>query len=181
MGKIIFKGKEAFDPIVAEAPTARADKEGFVEITLRVMPMISWIPTAVLLVALLLTAGQQTRAAEPQVITMSCDGTYADTMNREQQESVQKMGLVVNLDERTVSFVGYVARIDQVDAANIHFGGEQIGGRNVGLSIGMMGDVDRVTGHMKATIITSDPKKQPDPNPVVSTFDVLCKAANRVF
>jgi hypothetical protein len=37
------------------------------------------------------------------------------------------MGLVVNLDERTVSFMGWVAPINLLDAASIQFGGGEIG------------------------------------------------------
>jgi hypothetical protein len=45
------------------------------------------------------------------------------------------MGVVVNFDERTVSFLGYVARINEVDAANVSFGGKQIGGRDLGFNV----------------------------------------------
>ena len=45
----------------------------------------------------------------------------------EDPERLQKVGLVVNLIERTVSFAGYVAGIGDVNAAEIAFGGNQIG------------------------------------------------------
>jgi hypothetical protein len=125
------------------------------------------------------------RAAETKVIAMSCDGTLTDTSHGDphgKQEPMQKMGVVVNLNERTVSFLGYVARINDVNAANIKFGGPQIGGHHEGFDISIMGSVDRVTGHMDATTTTLDPTKKPsDPNAVTFRYDVLCKMTTSLF
>ena len=49
-------------------------------------------------------------------------------------ERMQKMGVVVNLNERTVSFLGYVARINEVDTANI----------NLPCRHRLLGDKDRI-------------------------------------
>ena len=72
------------------------------------MPMLR--PT---LLALLLMAGQQARAADPAVITLSCNGKITDS----EPKPVEKMGVVANLKERTVSFMGFIAPISTVDAA----------------------------------------------------------------
>jgi hypothetical protein len=126
-------------------------------------------------------AGQLARAAEPKVITMSCDGTIINTYGIKNKpadpEPMKNMGVVVNLDARTVSFAGYVARIKDVDEAIISFGGRQIGERKEGYRISIRGDIDRVTGHMDATTTTSDPTQRPyDPDPVI-----LCKVTDRLF
>ena len=82
------------------------------------------------------------------------------------------MGVVVNLDEETVSLLGYVTAINDVDAAIINFHGKRI--RGVGINV--RGYVDRASGHLEATATTSDPKKRPyDPNIVTFHYDVLCK------
>jgi hypothetical protein len=61
------------------------------------------------------------QAAEPTVITLACDGKVTTGSN---PETINNMGLVVNLAEQTVyGFVGIVAQIDKVDAAHISFGG----------------------------------------------------------
>ena len=86
---------------------------------------MSRIAATTLLALLLLMAGQHARAAEPKVITMSCDGTLTSRVDNVKPEPMKKMGVVVNLDERTVSFLGYVAHIKDVDAANITFGGRR--------------------------------------------------------
>ncbi len=78
-----------------------------------------WTVTAAV-IALLLTA-EQPAVAEPEVITLSCDGTVTQDTNK--PKPVQKLGVVVNLDKRTVSFGGYVAPIKAADAANVFFGG----------------------------------------------------------
>jgi hypothetical protein len=109
-----------------------------------------WTVAAVLL-ALLLTAGQRA-AAEPKVITLSCDGTVHDTKD----EPLQKMGVVVNLDERTVSFGGYVVPSVNVDAAYITFDYNK---KQSGFESQISGDVDRVTGDMHAQAITFNDEK----------------------
>jgi len=67
------------------------------------------------------------------------------------------MGVVVNLDEQTVSFQGNIARIIIVDAAHIDFGGEQVEGplaqleRSTGHRQNITSMIDRLTGHMHAS------------------------------
>jgi hypothetical protein len=149
------------------------------------------IAAATLLVPLLVP-GQHARAAEPKVITLSCDGTFTDTTYRDANpEPMKNMGVVVNLDARTVSFMGYVARIKDVDEANISFGGSQIGEHKEDYRISITGDIDRVTGHMIATTTTSDPtpttRRGDDdlekflPAGTIFHYDVLCKVTNRLF
>jgi hypothetical protein len=96
--------------------------------------------------------------------------------------------VVANLNERTVSFMGFVAPISNVDAASINFNGEQAGpagkiARDAGNTVRIDGILDRVTGHVVADITTYPTIKLSDPNAVFTTdhYDVLCKATNRVF
>ena len=89
-------------------------------------------------------------------------------------QPLQKTALVVNLDEQTVFFLGYVVPIDEVDEASINFGGMQI--VDYGFIIAVRGNIDRVTGRMDATTVLSDPTKQPDPNTATIHYDVVCRA-----
>ena len=67
------------------------------------------------------------QAEEPTAITLSCDGTTKAYLKSEESiNPVTKMGVIVNLAERTVSFDGHVAHIDHVDAAVIYFGGDSV-------------------------------------------------------
>jgi hypothetical protein len=98
------------------------------------------------------------------------------------------MGVVANLNERTVSFMGFIAPISGVNAASININGEQVGpvGKIVneaGNTIRIDGILDRVTGHMAADITTYPTLKLSDPNAVFTSdhYDMLCKATNRVF
>jgi hypothetical protein len=90
--------------------------------------------------------------------------------------------VVVNLDEQSVSFEGFVTHINDVDAANINFSGKQFGGPSYGVNVDVIGSIDRVTGDMVAVgTVTSDPPKWPI-NPIdTSHYDLLCKVTNRVF
>jgi hypothetical protein len=75
-------------------------------------------------VAVLVFMSACAQAAETTVITLTCDGKKTDAKASDAKpEPVEKLGLVVNLGERTVSgFAGIVARIAKVDAAQISFG-----------------------------------------------------------
>jgi hypothetical protein len=93
-------------------------------------------------------------------------------------EPVEKIGLVVNLGERTVSgFAGIVARIAKVDAAHISFGStvkrSLLSFRSEpAASVTVMGDIDRVTGAVSATIMTTA---------TASSYDLICKPTSRLF
>lgn len=66
--------------------------------------------TASALLALVLIG--HARADELKVITLSCEGTLTPTYGANKPEApqpLQKTGGVVNLDEQTVFFLGYVA------------------------------------------------------------------------
>ena len=74
-------------------------------------------------------------------------------------QPLQKASVIVNLDEQTVFFFGYVIPIDDVDEASINFGGRQI--VDYGFSVAIRGSIDRVTGRMDATTVLSDPTNNP--------------------
>jgi hypothetical protein len=116
------------------------------------------------------------RADEPKVITLSCGGTLTPSYGANKPEApqpLQRSGVIVNLDEQTVFFLGYVAPIYDADEASINFGGRQT--VDYGFSIAIKGNIDRVTGRMDATTALSDPTKQPDPNIATLHYDVVCK------
>jgi hypothetical protein len=150
--------------------------------------------TALMLLPLVLSGGHTraadpkiiTRAADPKIITLSCDGTVTDTRSptdRQPPKPIEKMGVVVNLNERTVTFQGFVAPIASVDAARINFNGKQI--EKTGYYTQRIdGTLDRVTGHMIAdamTLPTTDTRDRDHFDDTQDHYDVLCKATNRVF
>jgi hypothetical protein len=103
-------------------------------------------------------------AEEPTVITLSCDGTTKVYVKREESNinPVTKMGVVVNLAERTVSFDGRVAHIDHVDAAVIYFGGDSVKDTT--------GYIDGKTGAMMATNMDGH-----------ELYELVCPAATGAF
>jgi hypothetical protein len=130
-----------------------------------------------------LALGGHAQAAENEgkVITLSCDGTLTRTYGAnkpEAPEPLQKTGAVVNLDEQTVFFLGYVIPIDSVDEASINFGARQT--VDYGFIIGITGHIDRASGRMGVTTVTLDPAKPNDPNIAAVRYDVVC-AANSAF
>jgi hypothetical protein len=135
--------------------------------------------SAVLLI-LLSRAGQYAPATaenEPKVITLSCDGTLTATYGANKpknMEASQKTSVVVNLDDQTVFFLGYVVPIHDVDQASINFGGRQM--VDYGFSISIGGHIDRASGRMEVTTVTLDPTKPDGPNIATLRYDVGCEA-----
>jgi hypothetical protein len=89
-------------------------------------------------------------------------------------EQLPKVGVIVNLNEGTVSFLGYVAHINSADAAYVQFGGKGIGVQFEGAKINIMGEIDRVTGRMEATFGTECVIRH---RAVGRCFDVLARGA----
>jgi len=136
------------------------------------------------LATLLLVSGDHAPAAENEgkVITLSCDGSFARTYGANKPadpEPLQKTGVVMNLDEQTVFFLGYVVPIESVDEVSINFGARQI--VDYGFSIGIRGHIDRASGRMDVTTTTIDPTKPNDPDIATLRYDVVCKATNSGF
>ena len=106
------------------------------------------------------------QAEEPTAITLSCDGTTkAYVKSEESINPVTKMGVIVNLAERTVSFDGHVAHIDHVDAAVIYFGGNNV--------TDATGYIDGKTGVMTATNM--------DGHKYSELYELVCPAATGAF
>lgn len=106
------------------------------------------------------------QAEEPTVITLSCDGTTkAYVKSEESINPVTKMGVVVNLAERVVSFDGHVAHIDHVNAAVIYFGGDSVKDTT--------GYIDGKTGSMMATNM--------DGHKYSELYELVCPAATGAF
>ena len=129
-----------------------------------------------ILLNLLLIAGQYapaTAESEPQVITLACDGTLSRAHKPTNPEELQRTSVVVNLDEQTVFFLGYVVPIKSVDGAIINFGGTLI--VDYGFSISISGHIDRASGRMDVTTVTLDPTKPNDPDIAALRYDVGCE------
>ena len=128
-----------------------------------------------------LVLGGHARGAENEgkVITLSCEGTLTRTYGAHKPsdpEPLQKTGAVVNLDEQTVFFLGYVVPIESVDGASIEFGARQT--VDYGFSIAITGHIDRASGRMAITTATLDPTKPNDPSIAMLRYDVICATAS---
>jgi hypothetical protein len=125
---------------------------------------------ATALLTLLLLPGHSLQAAEPAgVMNFSCSGTAEANDTR---RPVKKIGLLINIDERTVTISGpsVVAHIDKVDDVNISFGVESTPPGNMGI----MGSIDRVTGEAWYLTFTRAKDKKLKRG---SMFELVCKSA----
>ena len=121
--------------------------------------MLRIVATALL--SLLLLPGHSLRAAEPEgVMNFFCSGTAEANDTR---RPVKKIGLIINIDERTVivSGLSVVAHIDRVDDVNILFGMESTAPGD----IGRRNERER---SLKATVAHPG-------NPVTSVPDRICQ------
>lgn len=83
----------------------------------------------------------------------------------------------MNLDDQTVFFMGYVVPIEGVGEDSIKFGGTQT--VDCGFGVAIMGNIDRATGRMDATLVMSDPTQQPsDPDVAAIHYAVVCKPSS---
>ena len=118
------------------------------------------------------------RAAENErhVMSLSCEGTLTRTYAANKPsdpEPLQTARVVVNLDDQTVFFLGYVVSIESVDEDSVNFGARQI--VDYGFSIAIRGHIDRASGRMDVTTMTLDPTKPNDPDIATLRYDVVCK------
>jgi hypothetical protein len=121
------------------------------------------------------------RAAEnePKVITLSCDGALTRTSGANKpmdMQVLQQTSVVVNLDDQTVFFLGYVVPISDVDQVSIDFGGRQI--VDYGFSISIRGHIDRTSGRIDVTTVTLDPTRPDDPDIATLRYDMACNATD---
>ena len=130
--------------------------------------MLRIVATALL--SLLLLPGHSLRAAEPEgVMNFFCSGTAEANDTR---RPVKKIGLIINIDERTVTVSGpsVVAHIDRVDDVNILFGAQS----TAPCDIGIMGGIDRITGDTWYLTFTRGKDKKLKRGDM---FDLVCKSA----
>ena len=95
-------------------------------------------------------------------------------MTGAQPEPINKMGFVVNLADHTVTFGGYVARIERIDDASISFRGEKavsIGNVQAGTVV-VMGHIDPVSNTVSVTTKTAA---------AAFSYDLHCKPVSRLF
>ena len=134
---------------------------------------------ALALLPLVLGGHARADGKEGKVITLSCVGTLTRTYGANKPadpEPLQKTGVVVNLDQQTVFFLGYVVPIENVDEASINFGARQT--VDYGFRIGIRGHIDRASGRMAITTATLDPTKPNDPSIATLRYDVICATAS---
>jgi hypothetical protein len=135
--------------------------------------------TASALLALVLSSHAQTAENEPKVITLSCDGALTRTSGANKpmdMQVLQQTSVVVNLDDQTVFFLGYVVPISDVDQVSIDFGGRQI--VDYGFSISIRGHIDRTSGRIDVTTVTLDPTRPDDPDIATLRYDMACNATD---
>ena len=118
------------------------------------------------------------RAAENErhVMLLFCEGTLTRTYAANKPsdpEPLQTARVVVNLEDQTVFFLGYVVPIESVDEDSVNFGARQI--VDYGFSIAIRGHIDRASGRMDVTTMTLDPTKPNDPDIATLRYDVVCK------
>jgi len=123
--------------------------------------MTSIFKIAAMTVFTFAAAGRCALAAEPSVIALSCDCRLTNTrVSNAKPQPINKMNMVVNFADKTVSFSGHSAGIDKADVARISFSGE---------NNAVHGEIDRVTGATWATTASAT---------TTLAYKLLCKPAH---
>jgi hypothetical protein len=139
---------------------------------------ITFGKAALVCLSILLGTSGLVATAQPTLLSFACNGTMKDGLNGEKGDPVQNIGAVVNLADKTVSFAGFTAPFNKVDAANIYFHGTS---RNqLGMDETVDGNLDRVTGSVEASV-TSTLGGGSKSYSSTSFWSMVCKPATRLF
>jgi hypothetical protein len=123
--------------------------------------MTSIFKIAAMTVFTFAAAGRCALAVEPSVIALSCDGRLTNTgVSNAKPQPINKMNMVVNFADKTVSFSGHSAAIDKADVARISFSGE---------NNAVHGEIDRMTGVTWATTASAT---------TTLAYKLLCRPAH---
>src|SRR4029079_7144083 len=94
-----------------------------------------------------MVAGLSTaQAAEPETLTLACQGMARVGKSAEGKPEPTSMGIIVNLTTGAVHGFGLPANITNVDEVTILFGGSRP-------YANVSGSIDRVTGDAEATLM----------------------------
>jgi len=122
--------------------------------------------------------------AEPNDMTFSCNGT---SQNGKDVTNVANMGLVVNLEKKTVSAFRVVATIVDINDVFIGFRGKtDIDPEKDALPMAAMagtamaGTVDRITGQAEIAVHVAEDKTANIPSKT-EHFSLICKPTKRLF
>jgi hypothetical protein len=118
-------------------------------------------------------AKQHATAQTATVINLSCDGKLKIVEGG--GDLASKMGLVVNLAQRTVVGFGPVAQMLAVDDLNVSF--SNIGESGIENSPSIYGNIDRVTGAAWANVGHA----ARDGKIIWIRYDLVCTVTNRLF
>jgi len=105
--------------------------------------------------ALLVVTGMVAQGAEPQTLTLACQGTVTEKVPEAPPEPIS-MGIIVNFTARTVQGIssGFPVKITGWDDVIVEFWGSEKLSGSLAITVGT---IDRVTGDVEAkTTLTAD-------------------------
>jgi hypothetical protein len=143
---------------------------------LRVSAMLRSCSHVIALTAMVAGLSMTAQAAEPETLTLACQGTRTITTKPEPIS----MGIIVNFTKNTVQGFGSPGLMDVkiagMNDVTVTFGGAQDNGSSIA---SIRGNIDRVTGDVDATSMTSDAKTG---KIIISTsYTLKCSPTQRKF
>ena len=120
------------------------------------------------------------QAAEPETLTLACEGTAADHIKPDAKPEQITMGIVVNFTARTVAGFTYPGLeefpvvIRDANEVHITFTGSNESGSSI-----VAGDINRVTGELWA----SSTMRDANTSKIVtsSSYSLQCRPTQRVY
>src|SRR5262249_25291900 len=115
--------------------------------------------------ALLVVTSVTAQAAEPETLTLACQGTTTSTLTPDAKPEPISMGIIIDFAARTVvglgdpEALGFPVKITRMNEVTIGFSGSHEVGmlRQYGSFAEMNGSIDRVTGDVDASYTTWEP------------------------
>lgn len=128
--------------------------------------------SAVLVLVLVLPAQAQQSGS---TITLSCNGTsklMATAAADLTPESIKNLGIIVNVADRTVTFMDYVMPVTGISSTLVSFSGQQTLPNVKPFTID--GSIDRVTGQTEISWWHENAGNN-------SSWELVCRPATRLF
>jgi hypothetical protein len=111
---------------------------------------------------------------QPSSVILSCNGTSKLTANVK-LDSITNLGITVNLADRTVTFMDYVARVTLISDTLVSFSGRQtpvaFGGKK---PFTIDGSINPLTGHTSIDWLYEDIGNN-------TWWELTCRPATRLF
>ena len=132
-------------------------------------------------ILLALAALSTAQAAEPETLTLACQGTMTDPQKNDDKPAPISMGIIVDFAARTVDGFGVLVPITDLGDVTVVFYSNDPGDADAHMNTTIFGTIDRMTGEVRAARIWVGLAADNSPIDIWTNFSLKCKPTQRMF